>query len=90
MGDTDVCSDGYEDSLYDCSEYDGLRPAAAEVTRNVVNIPMRKSKLTKAERKKAALWLQEVNATIDAQDAAVSVPCSLVGLEARHGGEDWE
>ena len=83
----DFSDNGYEDSLWSCSECDSQPPpaATAEVAKDASGLPIRKSKLTKAEQKQAALWKQQVDAAIDAQDslgpAAWGPGCS---------GEDWE
>ena len=65
--------EGYDDSLYDSSEDD-----------HAGGPPVRKSKLTKAEQKQAALWKQQVDAAIDAEEP------SPFGGEPCAGGEDWE
>lgn len=72
-------NEGYDDSLYDSSEDDRAR-----------DLPVRKSKLTKAEQKQFALWKQQVDAAIDAEEPSHSGFFGTSAGEPRVGGEDWE
>ena len=76
--------EGYGDSLYDSGEDDlelkVVHPA------NTSGLPIRKSKLTKAEQKQFALWKLQVDTAMDAED-----PNHFTSEWEPHvGGEDWE